>query len=192
MASGLRINRSSDDAASLSQEDDINSELRAISEGSRNIQQNQAHRAILVEGTDKLTFQVGPAGFSNDEAAISISDMRATGPTLNLADISLSTSGDARSALSFIQQAQRAVVVDRNRIASLQTRLERSIEVSEAVVERMLASGGENQRARSRQAGDADDEIADSGSGGHERLGECGCGYRPHPDAVAVAADAPT
>jgi len=42
-----------------------------------------------VEGTDKLTFQVGPAGFSNDEAAISISDMRATGPTLNLADISL-------------------------------------------------------------------------------------------------------
>ena len=89
MASGLRINRSSDDAASLSQEDDINSELRAISEGSRNIQQNQAHRAILVEGTDKLTFQVGPAGFSNDEAAISISDMRATGPTLNLADISL-------------------------------------------------------------------------------------------------------
>jgi len=88
MASGLWINRSSDDAASLSQAD-IKSELRASSEGSRNIQQNQAHRAILVEGTDKLTFQVGPAGFSNDEAAISISDMRATGPTLNLADISL-------------------------------------------------------------------------------------------------------
>jgi flagellin len=65
---------------------------------------------ILVDGTDKLTFQVGPAGTSNDVAEISMSDMRATGTTLNLADVSLLTIGDAQTALSFIQQAQAEVV----------------------------------------------------------------------------------
>jgi flagellin len=95
---------------------------------------------ILVDGTDKLTFQVGPAGTSNDVAEISMSDMRATGTTLNLADVSLLTIGDAQTALSFIQQAQAEVVGDRNRIASFQNRLEMSIETSDAVMEGMIAA----------------------------------------------------
>ena len=39
LSSGLRVNRSSDDPASLALADGINAELRAISEGTRNIQQ---------------------------------------------------------------------------------------------------------------------------------------------------------
>ena len=97
-------------------------------------------RTILVEGTDELTFQVGPDGASNDVAAISMSDMRATGLTLNLADISLSTIEDARSATNAIRQAQGAVVDERNRIGSFQHRLELSMETSDAVMEQMLSA----------------------------------------------------
>lgn len=97
-------------------------------------------RTILVDGTDELTFQVGPAGTSNDVATISISDMRATGPTLNLAHVSLLTITDAGEALTFLGQAQRAVIGERNRIASFQNRLEMSIETSEAVMERLIAA----------------------------------------------------
>ena len=97
-------------------------------------------KIITVDGKEDFTFQLGPAETSNDVSRISIPDMRASGPSLNLGDLSIVTLEDAQRALTRLNDAQRQVVAERNRIGAFQNRLELTMETSASVLERMRAT----------------------------------------------------
>ena len=97
-------------------------------------------KIITIDGKEDFTFQLDPAETSNDVSRISIPDMRASGPSLNLGDLSIVTLEDAQRALTRLNDAQRQVVAERNRIGAFQNRLELSMETSASVLERMRAT----------------------------------------------------
>jgi len=94
-------------------------------------------QTVLVTEVEDLAFQVGPSGTSNDVSRMRIPDMRATGPELNMADLSIVTMADARHALDRLQGVLDKVTVERNRIGAFQNRLQLSIGTSMSVLERM-------------------------------------------------------
>lgn len=94
-------------------------------------------QSIIVTESEDFAFQVGPSETSNDVSRIRIPDMRATGPELDIADLSIATLADTRRALGRLQEVQDKVTVVRNRIGAFQNRLELSIETSMSVLERM-------------------------------------------------------
>jgi flagellin len=95
-------------------------------------------QTLIVDQDDSLTFQVGPSGTSNDVSRVIIRDMRATGPGLNLANVSIGTRIDALNALTVISQAIGTVTAERNRLGSFQNRLQLSISTSQSVIDRMV------------------------------------------------------
>ena len=199
LASGRRVNRASDDPASLALADGIRSEIRAIAEGGRNIQQsihmlqvtdgamsnindmilrmqnlaveaassnytdtdrmniNAEFQALkgeidriaesttfngisLLDEEDIFAIQAGPSATSNDVSRIAIGDMRASGPTLNLAGSSVNTLADAQEVLGKLQNAHDKLIAERNHIAAFQNRLELSLDTSATIVEKMTGS----------------------------------------------------
>lgn len=94
-------------------------------------------QSIIVSEVEDFAFQVGPSETSNDVTRIRIPDMRATGPELQMDDLSITTTADARAALTKLVEVQDKVTVERNRIGAFQNRLQLSIETSTAVLERM-------------------------------------------------------
>ncbi len=95
---------------------------------------------IIIEGKEDFTFQFGPAETSNDVSRIAIADMRASGPTLNLSELSVITVADAQRALTRLNHVQRQVIEERNRIGAFQNRLQLTIETSANVLERMRST----------------------------------------------------
>lgn len=93
---------------------------------------------IVVLQSDGLTFQVGPSETSNDVSRVGIRDMTASGPNLNLGDLTIITRVDAEKALSRLSTAIQTVSSERNRLGAFQNRLQLSISTSESVVERMV------------------------------------------------------
>ncbi|MEW6750388.1 MAG: flagellin [Candidatus Latescibacterota bacterium] len=202
LASGQRVNRASDDPASLALADGIRSEVRALAEGGRNVQQsisllqvaegalgemtailqrmeglatqvasetyNDADRAamarefrVLKEELDRIaTFttyngipllhaeqefaiQAGPSETSNDVSRIWVGDMRASGPRLAMESLSVGTTADARRALEGLQQAQQALLGERNRIAAFQNRLQLTATTTAGILQAMYGSEAE-------------------------------------------------
>ncbi|MFA6107688.1 MAG: flagellin [Candidatus Latescibacterota bacterium] len=196
LASGLRLNRASDDPASLALANGINAEIRALAEGGRNVQQsvhllqvaegslseisdmvrrmqdlavqassstyNDADRTAangefqalkeeieriaestryndlpLLASDEVFTIQAGPTEVSNDVSSITLGDMRATGPRLNLASATIDTMISASGALDVLKQAQTQVIEERNRIGAFQNRLSMSATTTASVIERM-------------------------------------------------------
>jgi flagellin-like hook-associated protein FlgL len=131
LSSGLRINRPSDDPASalamqgassvFSDVDrlSINSEFnelraevdriasatvyngRQLLTGGNNLE----GRTLIVEENDGLSFQVGPSETSNDVSRVGIRDMRATGPNLDLGNLSIVSRIDAQNSLTTLAHA---------------------------------------------------------------------------------------
>ena len=99
-----------------------------------------ADKTIIIEGKEDFSFQFGPAETSNDVSRISIADMRASGPTLNLGDLSVITIEDAQRALTRLNHVQTKVIEERNRIGAFQNRLQLSLETSANVLERMRST----------------------------------------------------
>jgi flagellin len=97
-------------------------------------------KSITIDSKKDFTFQLGPAETSNDVSRISIADMRASGPSMNLADLSVITLEDAQRALTRLNQAQNQVVEERNRIGAFQNRLQLTLETSAGVLERMQSA----------------------------------------------------
>ena len=196
VASGHRVNRSSDDAAKLALANDIESETRALQEGGRNVQQSMqmlqvAEGALaqisdisrrmrelaiqsasvthndrsrqnanmefqqlkseidriadstrynsipLLDAERELTIQAGPSKTSNDVSRIHIGDMRASGPQLNLATISIDTMASAQQAIDFLDEAHGKVMEQRNEVAAFHNRLQMSADTTATIVERM-------------------------------------------------------
>lgn len=94
-------------------------------------------QTITVDEITGFTFQFGPAETSNDVAVIHIADMRATGPHLGMADLSIITLRDAQASLERLEGVQQKVTTERNRLGAFQNRLELSVDTSMSVVERM-------------------------------------------------------
>jgi len=94
-------------------------------------------QTIIVDEITGFTFQFGPSETSNDVGTIQIADMRATGPHLGMAEISIVTLRDAQRSLEGLVQVQQKVTTERNRLGAFQNRLELSLETSMSVVERM-------------------------------------------------------
>ena len=161
LSSGLRINRPSDDPASValamqgassvfSDVDrlSINSEFNELrAEGDRiasatvyNGRQlltggnNLEGRTLIVEENDGLSFQVGPSETSNDVSRVGIRDMRATGPNLDLGNLSIVSRIDAQNSLTTLAHAIETVSGERNRLGAFQNRLQLSISTSENVM----------------------------------------------------------
>ena len=95
-------------------------------------------QTLIVEEETDLTFQVGPSEASNDVSRVAIRDMRGTGATLGLGDLSIVSRGDAQRALDKLAQAIDTVTSERNRLGAFQNRLQLSISTSESVMERMI------------------------------------------------------
>jgi flagellin len=199
LSSGRRVDRASDDPASLALADRLNAEVQALVEGNRNVQQSinllqvadgtltqvsdivQRMQSLSVEAAtstfddvdrrdidvefqtlkqeiDRLaksttynklplldaertfTIQAGPTETGNDASRIALGDMRATGPRLDLTEVSLATRASAREAMDRLRQAYQQVVAERNRIGAFQNRLELSASTAAAAVERMQSA----------------------------------------------------
>ena len=206
LASGKRINRSSDDPASLALADSLHSEVRVAAEGARNVQQtvqmlqvaegtlsqiadiarrmhelatqsasttlNDAsrfginaefqglkqeidrlahfttyNRITLLSEENVFVVQAGPSETSTDVSSIQIGDMRASGPTLNIAPLSIGNVNEARQAIERMQTAQEAVSTERNRIAAFQNRLEQNATTAASIIERLQTSEVEVREA---------------------------------------------
>ncbi len=196
IASGKRVNRSSDDPASLALADGLQSEVRALQEGGRNVQQsvqmlqvaegalsqisdmirrmqelavqsasstytdlnrpgvnaefqglkNEITRIAefttyngipLLQSEQVLAIQAGPSETSNDVSRIALGDMRATGPRLSIAAVSVETLPNAQEAIDRLQEAQSKVLDERNRVAAFQNRLQLSANTTSSIIERM-------------------------------------------------------
>ncbi len=199
LASGRRVDRSSDDPASLALANGIKSEIAALSEGTRNIQQSTSmlqvadgsmgeitnmirrmsslaaqsasltyndidrrninqefqqlkleidriaesttyNGVVLLKEPNVFLIQTGPTETSNDISRVTIDDMRASGPKLNIGTTSINTVPDAQAALPALQNALRVVISERNRIGAFQGRLEMAMNTSARVIERMSDS----------------------------------------------------
>ena len=196
IASGHRVNRSSDDAANLALANDIESDTRVLQEGGRNVQHsiqmlqvaegalaqisdisrrmrelavqsttptyNESNRQganvefqqlkseidriaeftsyndlPLLDADSELVIQGGPSDRSNDVSRIHIGDMRASGPQLNLATISIDTIASAQQAIDFLDEAHDKVMEQRNEVAAFHNRLQMTADTTATIIERM-------------------------------------------------------
>ena len=185
LSSGQRVERASDDPASMGLADGIRSEVRVLAEGNRNIQQgisllqmadgtlNQVSaivaqmRALAVQASSvqltdsnrnsidsqfqafknevqrlanateyndvpllsedrEFVIQFGGETGDGEAMTMQLSDMRATGPNLNIGGITLLNLQDAREAIPQMEAVIEKVTAERSRIGAFQNRLQRS------------------------------------------------------------------
>ena len=96
--------------------------------------------SLVVEGSTGGSIQVGGDNRASDRIEITINDLSATGPTLNLGRLSLSTLESARNALSMVSLAIESVAHIRGDLGAQQNRLEHTIRKNNVAVENMTAS----------------------------------------------------
>ena len=95
---------------------------------------------IVVEGSTGGVFQVGPSDSYINRLEVGIADLRATGNTLNLGGVSVSSLDDARQAIVSIDQAINTVSSARGDMGATQNRLNFSISFTEVEIENTTAS----------------------------------------------------
>ena len=95
---------------------------------------------IRDRGSTGGSIQVGGDNRASDRIEITINDLSATGPTLNLGSLSLSTLESARNALSMVSLAIESVAHIRGDLGAQQNRLEHTIRKNNVAVENMTAS----------------------------------------------------
>ena len=94
---------------------------------------------IVTNGTGG-SFQVGPDDGINNRIEVSIGDMRASGPTLNLNTTSVGTIGSSRSSISQIDEAINKVSSQRGDLGAVMNRLAFTISFTENSIENIQNS----------------------------------------------------
>ena len=94
---------------------------------------------VVQEGTGGI-FQVGPRADVVHRIEVGIADLRATGNSLNLADLALNSRTGARDAMALLDQAVNTVSNERGKLGAVQNRLLFSIAYSENEIESIQAS----------------------------------------------------
>ncbi|MFH1571473.1 MAG: flagellin [Gemmatimonadota bacterium] len=96
--------------------------------------------SIVVEGSTGGIFQVGPSDAYINRLEVGLSDLRSTGPALNLSGLSVNSLSGAREAMGRIDQAIDSVSKERGSLGAVQNRLGYSIGFTEVEVENTTAS----------------------------------------------------
>lgn len=96
--------------------------------------------AIQIDAGAGGTFQIGPNVGASHRIELNIADMRATGASLNLGGVSLSSATSAQSAISAIDQAIQQVLQSRGDLGAMQNRLGFGIRASSVMLENNQAS----------------------------------------------------
>jgi flagellin len=94
---------------------------------------------LIAEGTGG-SFQIGPNDRSTDRIELSIGDLRATGPNLNLSGVAVSSITSARSALAVLDLAVSTVSQQRGELGAFQNRLGFTIRSINNTIENVQAS----------------------------------------------------
>jgi len=95
---------------------------------------------IRVEAGTGGVFHVGPDAAYVNRLEVGITDLRASGPTLNLGDLSIDTLSGARAALSTLDAATVRVASERGKLGATQNRLAFAVAYSENGIESIQAS----------------------------------------------------
>ena len=101
---------------------------------------NLDNKALLISAGTGGEIHVGAGATSVDRLTVTIDDMRATGNTLNLSSVSLSTQGSARSAISTLDHAIETVSLARGSLGIQQNRLGFAIATNNTTFENLQAS----------------------------------------------------
>ncbi len=96
--------------------------------------------SLIVEQQTGGVFQIGPTANVNDRLEVGISDMTASGTTLNLGQLSVNNISGARSAMVSIDLAIETVASERGKIGAVQNRLAFSIGFTENEIENTTAA----------------------------------------------------
>ena len=96
--------------------------------------------SMIVEQQTGGVFQIGPTASVVDRLEVGIPDLRASGTTLNLGQLSLNNISGARSAMVSIDRAIETVASERGKIGAVQNRLAFSIGFTENEIENTTAA----------------------------------------------------
>ena len=97
-------------------------------------------KEITVDEGDGGSFQVGPDAGENNTIEVSISDMQASGDTLNLNLASVSDIGSSRDSITAIDEAINTVANQRGDIGAVMNRLSFTISFTENEIENIQSS----------------------------------------------------
>ena len=95
---------------------------------------------IVVQSGTGGSFQIGASDSSFNRIEVSVPDLRATGPQLNLSSTSVASLSTAQSAITSIDSAITAVAQERGTIGSVQNRLSFSISSTDEAITSIQAS----------------------------------------------------
>lgn len=96
--------------------------------------------SLIVEQQTGGVFQIGPTENVVDRLEVGIPDLRASGTTLNLGNLSVNSITGARSAMVSIDRAIETVASERGKIGAVQNRLASSIGFTENEMESTIAA----------------------------------------------------
>ncbi len=99
-----------------------------------------AGKSLVVEEGQSRHFQIAPSNESHKQLSFELPDLRASGDTLDLESVSISSQLSAREALAKIDFAIEKLSRERGRIGALQNRLGHSIQFSENEIESIQSS----------------------------------------------------
>ena len=97
-------------------------------------------KEIQIDAGDGGSFQVGPDAGADNRIEVSISDMQASGDTLNLEIASVSDINSSRDAITAIDEAVNTVANQRGDIGAVMNRLAFTISFTENEIENVQAS----------------------------------------------------
>ena len=97
-------------------------------------------RDIVVESGTGGIFQVGPSASYVNRIEVGITDLRASGNSLNLDNLSIETLSNSRQALAGLDMAVNTVSNERGKLGAVQNRLSFTIAYSENEIESIQAS----------------------------------------------------
>lgn len=95
---------------------------------------------LLIEGGSNGGFQIGPRDSQVHRLGLDIADLRGSGDTLGLDQLSISSQSTARQALNTLDQAIATVSSERGKLGAVQNRLHHTISFSESEIENIQAS----------------------------------------------------
>jgi flagellin len=99
-----------------------------------------AGKSLVVEKGQSRHFQIAPSNQPDKQLSFELPDMRASGDTLDLDSITISTQLSARESLAKIDFAIEQLSRQRGEIGALQNRLAHSIDFSENEIENIRSS----------------------------------------------------
>lgn len=97
-------------------------------------------KRIVIEQSEGGVLQVGPNNDDSNRLSVTIGDMRASGPILNLSGVSVATIESSKSAIGRIDWAIQAVARQRGDLGAMVNRLQFATQYLESAIENTQAA----------------------------------------------------